>query len=67
MLDLDLVRALPKGTALLDVLDRLPEIGARALAAPDEVVALAEARLKAPIPRPPPTRDCLCFLDHMRN
>ncbi|GAA0252139.1 hypothetical protein GCM10010492_60770 [Saccharothrix mutabilis subsp. mutabilis] len=63
----DLIHALPRGTALLDVLDRLPEVGARALAAPDEVVALAEARLKAPVPRPPSIRDCLCFLDHMRN
>ncbi|GII97609.1 fumarylacetoacetate hydrolase family protein [Sinosporangium siamense] len=30
-------------------------------------VPLAEARLRAPIPRPPSIRDCLCFLDHMRN
>ncbi|NUT99677.1 MAG: MBL fold metallo-hydrolase [Saccharothrix sp.] len=67
VLDHDVVHALPKGTALVDVLDRLPEAGARALAAPDEVVALAEARLKAPVPRPPSIRDCLCFLDHMRN
>ncbi|MET8864895.1 fumarylacetoacetate hydrolase family protein [Nonomuraea sp. NPDC004580] len=30
-------------------------------------VPLAGAMLRAPIPRPPSVRDCLCFLEHMRN
>ncbi|MFG2287598.1 fumarylacetoacetate hydrolase family protein [Streptomyces sp. NPDC048595] len=64
----ELIHALPKGTTLLELLGRsLRQAGERALAAPDEVVALADVTLKAPVPRPPSIRDCLCFLDHMRG
>ncbi|MEV4062996.1 fumarylacetoacetate hydrolase family protein [Nonomuraea dietziae] len=64
----ELVHALPPGTTLLGLLGpELRQAGERALAEPDEVVALADVRLKAPIPRPPSIRDCLCFLDHMRG
>ncbi|MFI6764726.1 fumarylacetoacetate hydrolase family protein [Streptomyces sp. NPDC050355] len=64
----DLIHALPKGTTLLELLGRsLRQAGERALAAPDEVVPVADVTLKAPIPRPPSLRDCLCFLDHMRG
>ncbi|TJZ59055.1 MBL fold metallo-hydrolase [Streptomyces piniterrae] len=64
----DLIHALPQGTPLVELLGRsLRQAGRRALAEPDEVVALADVTLKAPIPRPPSVRDCLCFLDHMRR
>jgi 2-keto-4-pentenoate hydratase/2-oxohepta-3-ene-1,7-dioic acid hydratase in catechol pathway len=32
-----------------------------------ETFALADVHLMAPIPRPPSMRDCLCYLQHMRN
>ncbi|MFD1930215.1 MULTISPECIES: fumarylacetoacetate hydrolase family protein [Nonomuraea] len=67
VIDGDLIRALPRGTALIELLPSLHEAGERALAEPDESVALADVRLKAPVPRPPSLRDCLCFLDHMRG
>ncbi|MFE0186889.1 fumarylacetoacetate hydrolase family protein [Streptomyces sp. NPDC058989] len=63
----DLIHALPKGTTLLELLGSLRQEGERALAEPDEVVALADVTLRAPLPRPPSIRDCLCFLDHMRG
>lgn len=65
----DLIHALPKGTTLVELLGgrSLRQAGVRALAEPDEVVALADVALKAPLPRPPSIRDCLCFLDHMRG
>ena len=37
------------------------------MASPAQVVAVADVELRAPIPEPPSVRDCLCFLDHMRN
>ncbi|SHG23874.1 fumarylacetoacetate hydrolase family protein [Streptoalloteichus hindustanus] len=64
----DQVHAFPPGTALVDLLGpALRQAGERALAEPAEVVALADVRLRAPVPRPPSIRDCLCFLDHMRG
>ncbi|EUA50814.1 fumarylacetoacetate (FAA) hydrolase family protein [Mycobacterium xenopi 3993] len=41
--------------------------GRRGGAAQAATVRLDEVSLAAPIPRPPSIRDCLCFLDHMRN
>ncbi|MFJ5680647.1 fumarylacetoacetate hydrolase family protein [Streptomyces sp. NPDC093097] len=67
VIDGDLIHAFPQGTTLVELLGpALREAGERALAEPAEVVALADVTLKAPIPRPPSVRDCLCFLDHMR-
>ncbi|USA04680.1 fumarylacetoacetate hydrolase family protein [Streptomyces lydicamycinicus] len=63
----DLIHALPEGTSLLELLGpTLRQTGERALAEPADVVALADVTLKAPLPRPPSLRDCLCFLDHLR-
>jgi 2-keto-4-pentenoate hydratase/2-oxohepta-3-ene-1,7-dioic acid hydratase in catechol pathway len=39
----------------------------RAVAAPVEVVDLADVRLSAPIPRPPSVRDFLSFEEHLHN
>ncbi|MCW2623329.1 MAG: 2-hydroxyhepta-2,4-diene,7-dioate isomerase [Mycobacterium sp.] len=65
------IHALPAGIALIDLIAcghaGLRAAGDHALAKPDEVVALGEVTLQAPIPRPPAIRDCLCFLDHLRN
>jgi 2-keto-4-pentenoate hydratase/2-oxohepta-3-ene-1,7-dioic acid hydratase in catechol pathway/glyoxylase-like metal-dependent hydrolase (beta-lactamase superfamily II) len=47
--------------------DGLREAGEHALRSPSAVAHLDEVTLMAPIPRPPSIRDCLCFLDHMRN
>ncbi|MFE6743596.1 hypothetical protein [Streptomyces tubercidicus] len=63
----DLIYALPDGTSLIELLgSTLRQAGRCALAEPAEVVAPADVTLKAPLPRPPSIRDCLCFLDHMR-
>ncbi|MGV0578484.1 fumarylacetoacetate hydrolase family protein [Mycolicibacterium elephantis] len=65
------IHALPPGTALIDLValgaDGLREAGERALRNLSEVVPLSDVVLRPPIPRPPAIRDCLCFLDHMRN
>ena len=65
------IHALAPGTELIGLVGRgadgLRAAGELALRSPDEVVPLAGATLRAPIPRPPAIRDCLCFLDHMRN
>ncbi|WP_283135881.1 fumarylacetoacetate hydrolase family protein [Rhizohabitans arisaemae] len=59
------------GLSLIELIGRgageLRAVGERALTSAAQTVPLAEARLRAPIPRPPSVRDCLCFLDHMRN
>ena len=66
-----LIHALPEGARLVDLvaegLEGLLKRGQQALEEPADVVALADVRLLAPIPVPPSMRDCLCFLDHMRN
>ncbi len=66
----DVIHAMPAGVTLLDLIGRgadgLRQAGEEALRSPDPV-RLDGARLLAPIPRPPSVRDCLCFLDHMRN
>ncbi|CAM2838404.1 fumarylacetoacetate hydrolase family protein [Saccharomonospora xinjiangensis] len=65
------VHALAPGAELIQLVglgaDGLREAGEQALRKPHEVVPLADATLRAPIPRPPVIRDCLCFLEHMRN
>jgi 2-keto-4-pentenoate hydratase/2-oxohepta-3-ene-1,7-dioic acid hydratase in catechol pathway/glyoxylase-like metal-dependent hydrolase (beta-lactamase superfamily II) len=67
----DAIHALPAGVALLDLLAGgaagLREVGEDALRSPSAVVRLGDVRLTAPLPQPPAIRDCLCFLDHMRN
>jgi 2-keto-4-pentenoate hydratase/2-oxohepta-3-ene-1,7-dioic acid hydratase in catechol pathway/glyoxylase-like metal-dependent hydrolase (beta-lactamase superfamily II) len=67
----DAIHALPPGVTLLDLIrrgaDGLREAGEHALRSPTTVMRLADVTLMAPIPRPPSIRDCLCFLDHMRN
>jgi 2-keto-4-pentenoate hydratase/2-oxohepta-3-ene-1,7-dioic acid hydratase in catechol pathway/glyoxylase-like metal-dependent hydrolase (beta-lactamase superfamily II) len=64
------IHAMPPGVTLLSLIGRgavgLREAGEDALRSPS-TVRIDEVRLKAPIPRPPSIRDCLCFLDHMRN
>ncbi|GAA3193716.1 MULTISPECIES: fumarylacetoacetate hydrolase family protein [Streptomyces] len=68
VLDGDLIHAFPPGTTLTELLGpALRQAGERALAEPAGTVALADVTLRAPIPRPPSVRDCLCFLDHMRG
>lgn len=65
------VHALPAGSTLLEMISRGPdalaEFGQQAERAPAAVVNLEDATLAAPIPVPPSIRDCLCFLDHLRN
>ncbi|MBW0115753.1 fumarylacetoacetate hydrolase family protein [Pseudonocardia abyssalis] len=64
----DSVRGLAPGTTLLGLLTdgQLAEAGEGALRDPHEVRDLADVVLRAPLPRPPSVRDCLCFLDHLR-
>ncbi|WP_407685033.1 fumarylacetoacetate hydrolase family protein [Mycobacterium sp. HUMS_1102779] len=67
----DSIHAMPAGVTLLELVGRgadgLRHAGEEALRSPAAVIPVAEARLMAPIPRPPSIRDTLCFLDHMRN
>jgi 2-keto-4-pentenoate hydratase/2-oxohepta-3-ene-1,7-dioic acid hydratase in catechol pathway/glyoxylase-like metal-dependent hydrolase (beta-lactamase superfamily II) len=67
----DVIHALQPGARLIDLValgaDGLRAAGERALREPSEVVPLRGVRLRPPIPQPPAIRDCLCFLDHMRN
>jgi 2-keto-4-pentenoate hydratase/2-oxohepta-3-ene-1,7-dioic acid hydratase in catechol pathway len=64
VIDGETVRGLRAGVALVDILDELAEAAA---AAPDEVRALDDVRLLAPLPRPPSVRDALGFLEHLRG
>ncbi len=56
---------------LIDLLgddgDRLAAAGDTARRTPLEVVPLAEARLRAPVPVPPSVRDFMAFEEHVRN
>jgi hypothetical protein len=65
------IYATEQGVSLLDLIGRgtngLRVAAEAALASPAQVVAVADVELRAPIPEPPSIRDCLCFLDHMRN
>jgi 2-keto-4-pentenoate hydratase/2-oxohepta-3-ene-1,7-dioic acid hydratase in catechol pathway len=55
------------GTLLALIESGLAAAAERAVAAPVEVVDLADVRLAAPIPRPPSVRDFLSFEEHLRN
>jgi 2-keto-4-pentenoate hydratase/2-oxohepta-3-ene-1,7-dioic acid hydratase in catechol pathway/glyoxylase-like metal-dependent hydrolase (beta-lactamase superfamily II) len=67
----EVIHAVAPGTRLIDLValgaDGLRDAGERALRDPADVAAVSDVRLLPPIPRPPAIRDCLCFLDHMRN
>ena len=67
----EVIHAVAPGTRLIDLValgaEGLRDAGERALRDPVEVAAVSDVRLLPPIPRPPAIRDCLCFLDHMRN
>ncbi|MEI2778105.1 MAG: fumarylacetoacetate hydrolase family protein [Tetrasphaera sp.] len=71
ILDGESVRGLAAGVTLLGLIeagvDVLAEAGEHAQRSPDQVSALADIRVHAPIPRPPTVRDGLCFLDHLRG
>lgn len=64
----DEIRTLEVGTQLIDLLgddgSRLRDAGERAQRAPDTVVALGAAQLRAPIPSPPSIRDFFAFEQH---
>jgi 2-keto-4-pentenoate hydratase/2-oxohepta-3-ene-1,7-dioic acid hydratase in catechol pathway len=55
------------GTLLTLIESDLAAAAERAVAAPFEVVDLADVRLCAPIPSPPSVRDFLSFEEHLRN
>jgi 2-keto-4-pentenoate hydratase/2-oxohepta-3-ene-1,7-dioic acid hydratase in catechol pathway len=65
------VYGLPAVSSLLDLLgddgERLARAGEQARAEPAEVVALADVRLRPPIPRPPSVRDFYAFEQHVRE
>jgi 2-keto-4-pentenoate hydratase/2-oxohepta-3-ene-1,7-dioic acid hydratase in catechol pathway len=64
------IHGLPPGETVLGLLgddgERLAAAGQRALADPAEVIDAATARLGPPL-RPPSIRDCVGFLQHVRN
>ena len=55
------------GTLLALIESGLAAAAELAVAAPVEVVELADVRVVAPIPRPPSVRDFLSFEEHLRN
>ncbi len=65
------VHALPAGTTLLGLLgddgEALAAARDTALRDPADVVALAEVRLRAPIPQPPTVRDFYAFEQHVKT
>ncbi|WP_431972605.1 fumarylacetoacetate hydrolase family protein [Nocardia sp. bgisy134] len=67
----DNVHAAPGRATLLDLIGAGPvalaQAAEQAATSPAHVAALADVTLGAPISNPPALRDCLCFLDHMRN
>lgn len=69
LIDDDSISALPRGASLLALLesDELTSAGAQALEKPAEVVALDDATLLPPIPRPPSFRDFMSFEEHLLN
>jgi 2-keto-4-pentenoate hydratase/2-oxohepta-3-ene-1,7-dioic acid hydratase in catechol pathway len=66
----DAIYGLEAGTTVLDLLGddgtRLGETAATAMDRPSEVVALADAVLRSPFPRPPSIRDSSSFEQHIR-
>ncbi|MFC3979804.1 fumarylacetoacetate hydrolase family protein [Streptosporangium jomthongense] len=71
VVDDDRIHPIGPGVSLIDLIgqgsEKLRAAGEAALTSEAHTVPLAGVRLRAPIPRPPSMRDCLCFLDHMRN
>jgi 2-keto-4-pentenoate hydratase/2-oxohepta-3-ene-1,7-dioic acid hydratase in catechol pathway len=71
LVDGDTIRALPDVESLSELLgddgERLVEAAAVAVANPQEVIALRERPLLAPIPRPPSVRDFMAFEEHVIN
>ncbi|MHB8717545.1 MAG: fumarylacetoacetate hydrolase family protein [Candidatus Dormibacteria bacterium] len=71
LVDGDQVRALPAGVTLLGLLgddgEALAAAAERARHDPADVVALSEARLRSPLPRPPQVRDFYAFEQHVRT
>ena len=67
----DELYGVPDGVNMLDLIGRgsdgMYDAAEAALKSPAHVVPLAEVTLRSPIPQPPSIRDCLGFLDHMRN
>jgi 2-keto-4-pentenoate hydratase/2-oxohepta-3-ene-1,7-dioic acid hydratase in catechol pathway len=66
----DAIRALPAGPTMLELLTEgadLSELATQALAAPADVVALADVALCAPVPRPPSVRDFYAFEQHVKT
>jgi 2-keto-4-pentenoate hydratase/2-oxohepta-3-ene-1,7-dioic acid hydratase in catechol pathway len=66
----DAIHGLEAGTTVLDLLGddgaRLAEAAVTARNQPSEVVALADAVLRSPFPRPPSIRDSSSFEQHIR-
>jgi 2-keto-4-pentenoate hydratase/2-oxohepta-3-ene-1,7-dioic acid hydratase in catechol pathway len=66
----DAIHGLEAGTTVLDLLGddgaRLAEAAVTARDQPSEVVALADAVLRSPFPRPPSIRDSSSFEQHIR-
>jgi 2-keto-4-pentenoate hydratase/2-oxohepta-3-ene-1,7-dioic acid hydratase in catechol pathway len=69
VIDADQVHALAPGVTLLRLLREgtLQEAGEQALRAPHAVRALADVRLRAPIPEPPTVRDFMTFERHVEG
>lgn len=67
VLDGETIRGLRAGVALGDIVHVLAEAGEDAARRPDEIRALTDVRLLAPLPRPPSVRDALGFLEHLRG
>ena len=65
----DKVHGLPRGLTMLDLLgakDGLTDLVSELARSPEEVVALADVVVLAPL-QPRSIRDCLGFLEHLRN
>ena len=65
------VHTLPSGTALLELLgddgERLAAAAERALRDPVDVLAIADVRLRSPLPAPPTVRDFYAFEQHVKT
>jgi 2-keto-4-pentenoate hydratase/2-oxohepta-3-ene-1,7-dioic acid hydratase in catechol pathway len=61
----------PAGRSMLDLVETgrsaMSEFADALRRTSTEVIPLPQARLAAPVPRPPSIRDALCFLEHMRG
>ncbi len=61
----------PDGLSILDLVETgrsaMSEFADGLRRTSTDVVPLSQAKLAAPVPRPPSIRDALCFLEHMRG